>query len=52
MKSTDSTIARPDYSAELELRLQEALAQRQRAADLFGEPDWDEEVEAFDDSGE
>lgn len=30
-------------SAELELSLQEALAQRQRAADLFDALDWDDE---------
>lgn len=28
--------------AELELSLQEAHARRQRAADLFGRPEWDD----------
>lgn len=32
-------------SDELELDLQEALAQRQRAAELFGAPDWEGELE-------
>jgi len=31
--------------AELELQLQEALARRLRASELFGPPDWDDELD-------
>jgi hypothetical protein len=36
-------------AAQLELDLQEALAQRHRAAELFGEPDWEEPADELDD---
>jgi hypothetical protein len=36
-------------NAELELQLQEALARRLRASELFGTPDWDEELDDDDD---
>jgi len=32
-------------NAELELQLQELLAQRLRASELFGAPDWDDELD-------
>lgn len=35
-------------SDELELDLQEALAQRQRAAELFGAPDWEGELDTLE----
>ena len=35
-------------SDQLELDLQEALAQRQRAAELFGAPDWDGELDTLE----
>jgi len=36
-------------TAELELQLQEALARRLRASELFGAPDWDELNDDADD---
>jgi len=36
-------------NAELELQLQEALARRLRASELFGAPDWDDELDDDDD---
>jgi hypothetical protein len=33
--------SRTSTAGELELELQEALARRQRASELFGAPDWD-----------
>lgn len=44
MKANDPTTLGTS-PAELELDRQEALAQRQRAAELFGAPDWDDELE-------
>jgi hypothetical protein len=35
-------------AAQIELDLQEALAQRHRAAELFGEPDWQEPTDELD----
>lgn len=44
--NTDETSAHDVLPpAELELNLQEAHARRQRAAELFGEPDWDDDDE-------
>lgn len=51
MKANDpTTLGTPP--AELELDLQEALARRQRAADLFGAPDWEDELETDQDDFE
>jgi len=36
-------------NSELELQLQEALARRLRASELFGPPDWDDELDDDDD---
>lgn len=35
-------------SAETELDLQEALARRHRAADLFGASDWEDEIDELE----
>ncbi len=35
-------------AAQIELDLQEAIAQRHRAADLFGEPDWEDSPDELD----
>jgi hypothetical protein len=43
MNDEELTQASAQVPAQLELDLQEALAQRHRAAELFGEPDWPEE---------
>lgn len=49
MKQIDPNLAyAAQPAAELELYLQEAHAQRQRAAELFGEPDWQDEEQDDD----
>jgi len=40
----------PSDSAELELQLQEALARRLRASELFGAPDWNDDLDDDDDA--
>jgi hypothetical protein len=46
MKPNEQGTQDSSQPAELELILQEAHARRQRAAALFGEPDWDDEPDA------
>jgi hypothetical protein len=46
METKPSQIAEAD---ELEFDLQEAIARRHRAAELFGAPDQDDEFDATDD---
>jgi hypothetical protein len=43
-----TTLTEVTTPAEIELDLQEALAQRHRAAELFGEPDWQEPADELD----
>jgi hypothetical protein len=49
MTTNEPTTNIPVPSPDLELTLQEAIGRRQRATDLFGDPDWDEETAADED---
>lgn len=40
--------AAPIPAAQVELDLQEAIAQRHRAAELFGAPDWEDDADEPD----
>lgn len=43
-----STPTEVTTAAQIELDLQEALARRHRAAELFGEPDWEDPADELD----
>jgi hypothetical protein len=52
MISNDTISAGSRPEAELEFLLQERQAQRQRAADLFGPPGWQDDADEDDDDAE
>jgi len=49
MKSNEPNSAQRGYaSADLELQLQEDFDRRLRASELFGPPDWDDDLDGDD----